>query len=39
MKPDVVGHDVIAIFNLPCKSIQIRFRPQILKLTYKTSVK
>ena len=33
------GHDVIAIFNLPCKSMQIGFRLQILKLTCKTSVK
>ena len=29
MGPDDVGHDVIAIFNLLCKSMQIRFRPQI----------
>ena len=39
VKPDDGGHDVIAIFNLPCKSMQIRFTLQILKLTCKTSVK
>ncbi len=36
---DDVGYDVIVVFNLPCKSMQIRFRLQILKLTCKTSVK
>ena len=36
-RSDVVGHD--AILNLRCKSMQIRFRPHILKLTCKTSVK
>ncbi len=36
---DDVGRDVIAIFNLPCKAMQIRFRPQILRLTCKTFCK
>ena len=36
---DDVGHDVIVIFNLPCKSMQIRIMLQILKSTCKTSVK
>ncbi len=31
--PDDVEHDVIVILNLPCKSTQVRFRLQFLKLT------